>query len=227
MAGLGFLLWLTASYLGYFADLASQLVALGASAVAPLGIAASASEEYALPRLRAVATGFLSLAAPIALASFLFPRGPLPAALALAWVLATIVSAVWALARVLRRGLSPIEELAIDAGPLYLPIGALWLVAARGAYEPLGFREPVVTFTANHFHFAGFAAPVVAGLMGRAIGLRRHPGRPAEDMAGPRWRMLASVSIGVVIAGVPLVALGIRFSRALETPAAVLLGQRR
>lgn len=218
------MLWLTASYLGYFADVASQLVALGAATAAPLGIAAYLSDEYALPRLEAMAAGFICLGAPVALASFLFSRGPLAAALALAWVLATFVAASWALARIFRRGLSPIEELAIDMGQLYLPVGALWLLAARGGYEPLGFREPVVTFTANHFHFAGFAAPVVAGLMGRAIGLRRHPGRAAELIAGARWRQLAKLSIGVVIAGIPLVAAGIQFSRALEAPAAVLLG---
>lgn len=224
IAGLGFLLWLTASYLGYFADMASQLVALGAATAVPLGIASYLGDEYVLPRLEPMAAGFISVGAPLALASFLFPRGPLAAALVLAWVLSTLVAALWALARIFRRGLGPIEELAIDMGQLYLPVGALWLLAARGGYEPLGFREPVVTFTANHFHFAGFAAPVVAGLMGRAIGLRRHPDRPSEAIAGARWRQLGKISIGVVIAGIPLVAAGIQFSRALEAPAALLLG---
>jgi hypothetical protein len=224
IAGLGFLLWLTASYLGYFADVASQLVALGAVTAVPLGVAAYLSDEYQLPRLEAIAVGFISVGAPVALASFLFTRGPLAAALTLPWVLATLVAGSWALARLLRRGLGPIEELAIDVGQLYLSIGALWLLAARGAYEPLGFREPVVTFTANHFHFAGFAAPVIAGLMGRAIGLRHHPGRPAESIASRGWQALAKASIGVVIAGVPLVAAGIQFSRTLEAPAAILLG---
>jgi hypothetical protein len=224
IAGLGFLLWLAASYLGCFADVASQLLALGAATAAPLGVAAYLSDAYAFPRLESLTVGFVTIGAPIALASFLFPRGPLAASLTLAWVLATLVGAIWALARILRRGLGPIEELAIDMGQLYLPVGALWLMAARGGYEPLGFREPVVSFTANHFHFAGFAAPVVAGLMGRAIGLRRHPARPTEPLAKRNWRRLAKISIGVVIAGVPLVAAGIQFSRALEAPAAILLG---
>jgi hypothetical protein len=52
---------------------------------------------------------------------------------------------------------------------LYLPIGGAWLVASRLGIQPLGFGDTIVLLTAVHFHFAGFAAPVLAGLAGRTV----------------------------------------------------------
>ena len=57
---------------------------------------------------------------------------------------------------------------------------------------PLGFPDLIVLMTAVHFHYAGFALPVLAGLAARALG------GPAAGAA----------CLGAV-AGVPLVAVGI------------------
>ncbi|HEY8077930.1 MAG TPA: YndJ family transporter, partial [Labilithrix sp.] len=108
-----------------------------------------------------------------------------------------------------RKLLASPEELAIDVGLLLLPIGAAWLFASRAAMKPLGFEEPIVLFTAAHFHYAGFAAPVVLGGVGRL----------ASD-AAPRAYRVAAAS---VCAGVPLTAIGITTTHTVEVASAILL----
>jgi hypothetical protein len=135
------------------------------------------------------------------------------------------LAALAAIARILRRGFLPHEELSIDLGHLYLPIGAIWLIASRAGYSLLGFHEPIVLYTANHFHYAGFAAPVMVGLLGRALGFRRAPfAATAYELAGPRIELAHRISTALVLGGVPLVAAGIVVSHALELPAAGILG---
>lgn len=220
--------WVFAALTGTFGDVASALVALGAGVVVPLGLIATCAHRQAQP---AVARSFdvvslsASLAAPFAVASFLIPRGQAAGALATVWLAATLLVAGSAAARALRRGAAPLEELAIDVGHLYLPVGAAWLVAARAGLEPMGFREPVVTFTANHFHYAGFAAPVVIGLVGRELGgSRAARADEAAPLAGQGLGRLYRVTTPIVLAGIPLVAAGITLSQSLEKPAAFLLG---
>src|SRR5205823_4251728 len=91
----------------------------------------------------------------------------------------------------------PPQEIAIDVGLLLLPVGALWLLATRAAIAPLGFQEPIVMFTAAHFHFAGFAAPLILGCVGRFLYGTDRP---------PRAYVVAVIA---VCAGVPLTAIGI------------------
>jgi hypothetical protein len=71
-----------------------------------------------------------------------------------------------------------------------------------------------VLLTAVHFHFAGFAAPLLAGLAARRL-------LPASRDARAR-RLLAALCFAVVI-GTPLLAAGITFSRTVERAAGLLL----
>ena len=71
-------------------------------------------------------------------------------------------------------------------------MGGTWTVIARAGLRPLGFPDLIVLLTAVHFHYAGFALLVLAGLVARALG-------------GPTAR---AACLGVM-AGVPLVAVGI------------------
>src|SRR5258705_449888 len=84
-------------------------------------------------------------------------------------------------------GVRPVRELCLDAGLVFLLVGGLWATASRAAMRPLGFDDTVVLLTANHFHYAGFIVPIVAGLAGRRL-----PGR------------LGDLTALGVIAGVPL-----------------------
>ncbi|GAC1544309.1 MAG: hypothetical protein NVS3B10_08450 [Polyangiales bacterium] len=109
---------------------------------------------------------------------------------------------------------SGVPELGVDVGLLLLPIGSVWLLASRAGSPLLGFHEPIVTLTAAHFHYAGFAAPVVLGCTGRAFGL----GTAKTSTALP-YR-LATLT---VCAAIPLTAIGITSTHAVEATAAVTL----
>lgn len=111
---------------------------------------------------------------------------------------------IWPMART--RKLDPLPELAIDVGLLFLPAAAVWLLASRAGRPLAGFQEPVVTFTAAHFHFAGFAAPIVLGGVGRLLGVTTR---------------LYRVGTIAVCAGVPLTAIGIATNHTVEQLAAV------
>jgi hypothetical protein len=98
------------------------------------------------------------------------------------------------------------------AAHLYLPIGGVWALFHEAGYQPLGFSAVIVLLTGVHFHYAGFALPWLSGRL-----LSRGPSR-AGQRAGA-WG---------VIAGVPLVAIGITSSQLrlpwqVETAAVTLL----
>jgi hypothetical protein len=242
-AALATLAWLALAAAGGFALLPEALVAFAIACVVPLGVGL-AMDADAAGRARPtawIATRLVPLGGALGLTSFTRPPGIAAAALASAWLLATIAVSLGGAARLARRGPAPVEELAIDVGHLFLPVGAIWLVASRAGASLLGFHEPVVLYTAAHFHFAGFAAPMVAGLVGRDLALRRAPSErrapvtsrvvseavchcdSAQAPSAFVARAYAATTV-VVLLGVPLVAAGITLGHALELPAAVLLG---
>lgn len=112
-----------------------------------------------------------------------------------------------------RARFAPLETFAADAGMMLLPVGGAWLLASRAGVPLAGFEEPVVTFTAAHFHYAGFAAPIVLAGAGALV-------REGESRALCTLRRTATI---VVCAGVPLTAVGIATSRVVERVAAVVL----
>jgi hypothetical protein len=89
-----------------------------------------------------------------------------------------------------------IDCIADLASVSYLPVGASWVLIHHTNWQPLEFSETIVVLTAVHFHYAGFAFPLLAG-------------RIAES-AGSPWGIGASV---VAILAVPLVALGITLTQ--------------
>jgi hypothetical protein len=158
-------------------------------------------------------TRFLQpFAGAFAALSMLAPAGAWGGALAAPWLLLTIVVALYGLRRLTLPRPFSIEERCIDAALLYLPIGGVWFVASRAGISIGGFGGTIALLTAVHFHYAGFIAPALTGLAGRQLrkGDRRH------------WSTYTIAAIGV-IAGPPLVALGITYARSLEVVAAAVL----
>ncbi len=208
--------WLSLVGAHAFRGIGDALVALAMGTLVPLGLALAVPLAHR-GRGDEVTRRIVAFAGPLGIASFALAPGTAAALLASAWLLATLAVGVAGLRRLARRGRSPLSELAIDVAYLYLPIGGAWLFASRAGLSPMGFREPIVIYTAAHFHFAGFAAPLLVGLLGREL----HGGGAPKPSASSRAHGLAAV---VVMAGVPLVAAGITLSRVLEGPSAVLLG---
>lgn len=170
--------------------------------------------------LRAVgagdSTGRLLIAAyPIAAAAGIvaiaLPSGILSAAVALVWLAFTFLAALHGVTRVFGAG-RRIEELCIAVGFIYLAVGGGWLVLWRSGIGIMDFGEHVPLLTAIHFHYAGFASPILVGFAGRQL-------RTADTRLWPIYAGAASL----VIVGPALVALGIAGVRTIEAPAAAVL----
>ncbi|MEP7340544.1 MAG: YndJ family protein [Acidobacteriota bacterium] len=154
-------------------------------------------------------------AAILVVASFYTRTGVAAALLTAGWILVTGLIAVFGLWRMLqrwaaRKSLLPMEELCIDAGLAYVTVGSGWLFLSRWGMNPLGFSDAIVLLTAVHFHYAGFAAPVLTGFAGQKI----------ESGIARKFYLPAAAG---VIAGPPLVAAGITLSRGVEVFSAVVL----
>ncbi|MER6997904.1 YndJ family protein [Streptomyces sp. NPDC000410] len=106
------------------------------------------------------------LAAPGALALWL-PRGALATALATTYALATLALALHAPARYARtRSLHP-AEIAVLTALVTPAVAGSALVAERAGHRLFGFDLEILALTVPHFHYAGFAAALVAGLVCR------------------------------------------------------------
>jgi len=151
------------------------------------------------------------IAAAAAILAIVVPSGIPSAAIALIWLAFTALAALHGLTRVFgSRG--RIEELCIAVGFMYLAVGGGWLVLWRSGVPVMDFGEHVPLLTAIHFHYAGFASPILVGFVGREV-------RAAGSRLWPVYVGAASL----VIVGPALVALGIAGVRQIEAPAAAIL----
>lgn len=178
--------------------------------IVPLGLAAVApTEQNVLWRVLMIAQ---PLGAVLLIASFRLGPG-LPAALfASVWLLTTVIVAVLGFGRLIAQKVGGIAEFSVAAGLMYILVGGVWLVLSRLGVEPMGFGSTIVLLTAVHFHYAGFAAPIIAGCVGRRL-----------DPARPRILKTYQIAAGSVIAAPALVAVGITTSPLIEVFAAFLL----
>ncbi|MET8751758.1 YndJ family protein [Streptomyces sp. NPDC004667] len=178
--------------------LVNLIVALGMVCAVPLGL-----RLIDPVRLRRTARLWPLAAVPGALCPWL-PRGPAATVLAALYAAAALALAGRAGAR-LRRTLARTPpgggrlpdpaEAAVLTALLSPSVAATALVAERAGYRLFGFDLDVLALTVPHFHFAGFTAALVAGLVCRSSGTRR----------GARWAAYAACSVP---AGTLLVLLG-------------------
>ncbi|MEU6944457.1 YndJ family protein [Streptomyces sp. NPDC046316] len=177
--------------------LVGLIVMLGMFVVVPAGLALiDGPRPRGLLLLRRV---WPLLALPGAVALWL-PRSPTAAALAAVYALATLALALCApaqLAALLRpppaggprgrlRSLAP-SEVAVLTALVTPSVAGLALVAERAGHELFGFDLDILALTVPHFHFAGFAAALVAGLVCRT-----------SDGPGTRFAAL-SVPLGTLL----------------------------
>ena len=181
-------------------ELIHKVVLFGMLVVVPLGVSLVEPYGRQTAAIYRVVVFAQPVAALLAVASFFFETGPLAAFLSSAWFVFSVLVALLGLARLKSRGLYPVAELSIDAGLLYLSVAGVWLVIYRLGIQPFDYGETIILLTVVHFHFAGFAAPIIAGMNGRVVAQRKHP-----------QKMFAASVFGIV-AAMPLVAAGITFS---------------
>ena len=200
-AGAGAVAWL-AGVAALRPELAVVLLLLAPLVVVPLGLRLLAEGTVVWRVL-----GWVQWPAALALlGAFAAPQGGGAALWALPWFAVTGLVALVGLARLRDRGRRSAPELTLSFAMLYLAVGGGWLVLSRWGQRPLEFAPIIVLLTAVHFHYAGFALPLLAGLAGRALG-------------GVSARLAA---FGTVV-GVPLVAAGITLTPILNTSLPELL----
>jgi YndJ-like protein len=153
-------------------------------------------------------------AALLALLSFFCAPGILAGALAAAWFLFCALLALGGLLRLVRGSYARLDLLCPTASFLYALVGGAWLVASRLRLNPIGFQEPIVLLTAIHFHYAGFAAPLLARSAGRTLAAR------STGFSGPvLFRIL---SLGVLL-GPCTLAMGFVVGPRVKLLAALIL----
>ncbi len=176
-AALGSIAWLSMVFTETPAsnetEFIKRILLLGVLTIVPLGLSLIARFKTENAPL---AFQFAVLLQPFAAAavfiSFFLAPGVLAGGLAGLWLIVTVLVAVFGLHR-LRSKARPVEEICIDAGLVYLPVGAASLMLSRLGIQPLGFGDTLVLLAAVHFHFAGFAAPFFVRAVSTGTASRR------------------------------------------------------
>ncbi|MFG3527347.1 YndJ family protein [Streptomyces sp. NPDC047917] len=143
--------------------LVNSIVMLGMLVVVPAGLRLTGAAE--LDRIRRL----WPLFAVPGTVSLWLPRGIAATALALCYALGAVLLALHAPHRLLRgpsRSTAP-AEIALLTALVTPSVAALALVAERSGHTLFGFGLGILALTVPHFHFAGFAAALVAGLVCR------------------------------------------------------------
>lgn len=183
-------------------ELIHKIVFFAMLVIVPLGLSlVTIGEQKIGASLYRVAVVAQPLAAVITIASFFFEKGLLSASMSAVWLVVSATVALLGLSRFTARGLYPLHESSIDAGLLYLPVAGGWLIIYRLGVQPFDYGETIILLTVVHFHFAGFAAPIIAGLTGKSLTATKYQS----------GRMYAFV-VFAIVAAMPLVAAGITFS---------------
>lgn len=183
-------------------ELIHKVVFFAMLVIVPLGLSlVTVGDQRVSASLFRAAVLAQPVAAIITIASFIFEKGLLSASLSAVWLVVSGIVALLGLSRFTARGLYPLYESSIDAGLLYLPVAGGWLIIYRLGVQPFDYGETIILLTVVHFHFAGFAAPIIAGLTGKLLAATKYqPGR-----------MYAFI-VFAIVAAMPLVAAGITFS---------------
>lgn len=146
------------------AVLVNPVVTLGMLAIVPAGLALV--DRDGLATLRRL---WPLCAVPGAVALWL-PRGGPATALAAVYALGTLVLALQAPLRLARTRSLAAAEAAVLTALVSPAVAATALAAERAGRRLFGFDLDILALTVPHFHFAGFTAALVAGLVCRTSG---------------------------------------------------------
>ena len=191
--------------------------------IVPLGLELSSRLEEARrsSQLERLTRWVQFPAALLVVASFWLAAGNRAAGLTVAWFLFGGLLGLQGLERLFRGGYARLDAAGTLMASLYLTIGCAWLVASRAGLAPLGFEEPIVLLTAVHFHYAGFAAPLLARAAGKdrqgsaalgriffrivATGVLASPGLLAAGfVVGPRFKLTAALVLAASQVGLAM-----------------------
>ncbi len=116
------------------------------------------------------------------------------------------IDGLWRLAR---DGGRSVEGVCSSAGFLYLFIGSIWLILSRRGATPFHYPPRTVLLAAVHFHFTGFALPIVAGATA-------HASRAREGGAARALLAFRFIVAGILVGPALLAAGNVRHSPTLK-----------
>src|SRR5690349_23434626 len=138
--------------------LVNLLVAVGMLVVVPAGLRLIDDPAVVFAR-RCWPAGAVAGAATLWL-----PRGTVATGLATIYAIAAAVLCAYAVSRPIRPRREWPAEAAVLTALISPAVAASALVAERAGYHLFGFKLGILALTVAHFHFAGFAAALIAGL---------------------------------------------------------------
>jgi hypothetical protein len=168
----------------------------------PLGLRVVRKLQAEFSPFGRFAIRLLPIGAIAAAVSFWLPTGLSAGFLAAGWFFVCLLLAAEGLVLFFRGAYRSAEGICISVGLLYLAVGGIWLVLSRSGATPMHFAEPIILLTAVHFHFTGFALPVITAATGRALKNRASRGVLAS--------LFPYVAAGIV-SGPPILAGGFVF----------------
>lgn len=154
------LLWLVPHY-----DQTERIILFAAFVVVPLTLyrvfeSAAHTPDYILNLLIwLMPIGALTLAV-----SFVLPPGAAAGLLSIPWAMVTLAIAAFGALLFLKKSAN-LATVSRAIGFLYISIAGIWLVAHQFGVPLLGFDGLIMLLTVNHFHYAGFVAPVLIGFL--------------------------------------------------------------
>jgi hypothetical protein len=191
--------------------LVDLLLLLAPVMIVPLGVRLVPLRGRWATRMLRVSRLLQPVGAVAAVIAFLLPQGWTAGAIALGWLVPCGLASLAGLWELLEtRSWRPLSVVSA-AALAYLGVGAAWLVASRAGMR-LGFSPAIVELTGVHFHYAGFAATLLAALA--LLALRQ---------ARSGVRVLATTAALMVVVGTPLTAVGITTRSAAATIAGPVL----
>src|SRR5580692_3843633 len=209
---LGFAVWLALAAASFASrvhlGLIEVLFLLGPWIVVPLG--ADLVRGAGNSETSAFRDWVLFTAALLTTVSFFLDNRTAAAWFASSWLLVCAGFAGDGLRRFVSSGTKSFRQFCFVAGEGYLLVAGAWLVASRVGIQLLAFREPIVLLTAVHFHFAGFASAVLAGLT-------------YERFRESRWRAALKAAILAVVCGPGILGLAVLFGPKVKLVAALLI----
>lgn len=183
------------------------LLAFGLAFVVPLNLDRLRSSGLGIPGPLLIAGS-----AAAAIGSFTLDPGLVAAALTLPWLLLCLWIGLKGLIRFCSARSIHASHLLPAACVAYLVVGASWLAISRLGARPLGLSDQIIELTAVHFHFAGFAAILIALAIGELLAAR----------SSRRAALALTAGTGVMIA-MPVVAIGFFTPQIVVALGAVLL----
>lgn len=184
------------------------LFLLGPWIVVPLG--ADLVRGTGASKSSAARDWVLFAAALLSTVSFFLDGRTAAAWFASSWLLVCAAFAGDGLRRFLISGTKSFTQFCFCIGEGYLLVAGVWLAASRAGASFFGFREPIVLLTTVHFHFAGFASAVLAGLVDEAF-------------VGHRGRRLLRCALLAVVLGPGILGLAFLLGPKVKLVAALLI----